>query len=188
MLQSQKHSCKRSLYQLNNQIAATSRLLNSLHISCEREKREIEDIYNEKVRLKALVTGFKRNNDEYLDKIKQAAEEKVNDVLTNGKLILKFATFSVIESLRSNPELYNFVIYDNSNNTTISYGSNYPSFMLSGRQQQQQSFNDIYTALILEEAQKIYNQLTTELTNGVIAGTAAAIRASSLPSYNNNRN
>ena len=49
----------------------------------------------------------------------------MKSVLTNGKLILKFATFSVIESLRSNPELYNFVIYDNSNNTTISYGSNY---------------------------------------------------------------
>jgi hypothetical protein len=60
--------------------------------------------------------------------------------------------------------------------------------MSSGRQQQQQSFNDIYTTLILEEAEKLYNKLTTELTNGVIAGTAAAIRASSLPSYNNNRN
>ena len=188
MLQFQKRIDERNLYQLNNQIASTINLLNSLRMSCGRERREIEDIYNEKVRLKALVTGFKRNNDEYLDKIKQAAEEKVNDVLTNGKLILKFATFSVIESLRSNPELYNFVIHDNLTNTTISYGSNYPSFMLSGRQQQQQSFNDIYTALILEEAEKIYNQLTTELTNGVIAGTAAAIRASSLPSYNNNRN
>ena len=37
--------------------------------------------------------------------------------------------------------------------------------MLSRRQQQQQSFNDSYTALILEEAEKLYNKLTTELTN-----------------------
>ncbi len=59
---------------------------------------------------------------------------------------------------------------------------------MTGRQQQhqQQSFNDTYTALILEEAEKIYNMLTTELTNRVIA--AAAIRASSLPLSGNNNN
>jgi hypothetical protein len=31
-------------------------------------------------------------------------------------LLLKFATLLVIESLRSNPELYNFISYNNSNN------------------------------------------------------------------------
>jgi hypothetical protein len=163
---------------LNNQIASTTKLLTSYRISCIRERREIEKIYNEKAIIGNLVTQFKNNNEEYL-KIKQVAEEKVKDVLTNGKLLLKFATFSVIESLRSNPELYNFVIYDNSNSTTISYGSDYPSLMLSGRQQQRQSFNDNYTALILEEAEKLYNQITTELANEVIAA-AASIKASSI--------
>src|SRR5215218_6567852 len=175
-----KHTLERNLYQLNNQIATTANLLNSFHMSCKRERIEIENLYNEKARIENLVTHFKNNNEEYL-KIKQAAEEKVKDVLTNGKLILKFATFSVIESLRSSPELYNFAIHDNSNNTPISYGSNYPSSMLLGRQEQQQSFNDSYTALIVEEAEKFYNKLTRELTNGVIAATAVAIRASSLP-------
>ena len=89
-----------------------------------------------------------------------------------------------------NSELYNFVIHDNSNNTPISYGSNYPSLTLSGRQQQQQSFSDSYTALILEEAEKLYNKLMIELTNRVMAGAAVAIREPSLPlpAYNNNRN
>jgi hypothetical protein len=74
-----------------------------------------------------------------------------------------------------NPELYNFIIHDNSNNTTIGYGSNYPSLMLSGRQQQQQqSFIDSYTALILEEAEKLYNKLTTKLTNMIMTTAAAA--------------
>jgi hypothetical protein len=102
---------------------------------------------------------------------------------------LKFATLSVIESLRSNPELCNFVIYDNSNNnTTINYGSNYTSLMLPG-QHQQQSFNDTYASLILKEAEKLYNELTTDLTNWNIAATAT-IRESSLPlpTHNNNRN
>ena len=80
--------------------------MSSYRISCIREKRETEELYNEKARLEAIVTGFKSNNEEYLDKIKQAAEETVKGVLTDGKLILKLAILSVIESLRSNSELY----------------------------------------------------------------------------------
>jgi DNA-binding CsgD family transcriptional regulator len=187
MLQFQKCIDERSLYQLKNQITSTTKLLSSFRMCCKRERREIENLCNEKARLEALVTQFKNNNEEYLDKIKQAAEENVKSVLTDSRLLLKFATLSVIESLRSNPELYNFISYTTAVETTsTTYGSNYLSLVSSGRQQQQQqSFNDIYTALIVEEAQKLYNKLTTELTNRVMAGAAdaTAIRASSsLPS------
>ena len=124
-------------------------------------------------------------------KIKQAAEENVKSVLTNSKLILKLATLSVIESLRINPELYYFVLYNSSVVTTsTTYGSNY-LLLTSGRQHQQQSFNDSYTALILEEAEKLYNELITELTDRITAVTAATIRESSLSlstTHNNNRN
>jgi hypothetical protein len=58
--------------------------------------------------------------------------------------------------------------------------------MLSGQQQQQQSFNDSYTALIIEEAEKLYNELITKLTDSTIAA-AVAIRAS-LPLSGNNNN
>ena len=188
MLQFQKRIDERNLYQLNNQIASTTKLLTSFRISCTRERREIENLYNEKARLEELVTHFKNNNEEYLDKIKQTAEEKVKSVLTNDKLLLKLATASVIESLRSNPELYNFISYSTSVETaaTTTYGYNYLSLM-STQQQQQQSFNDSYTALILEEAEKLYNKLMTELTNRVIAAAADAttIKASSLPTANN---
>ena len=77
----------------------------------------------------------------------------------------------------------------NNNNNNISYELNYPSLMLSGQQQQQQSFIDSYTALILEEAEKLYTTLKIELTNGVMAAAATISESSlSLPSYNNNRN
>jgi hypothetical protein len=149
-------------------------------MSCGRERREIENLYNETVRIANLVTHFKSNNEDYL-KIKLAAEDMVKDILTNDKLILKFATLSVIESLRSNLELYNFISYSSSVETTTTYGSNYP-LLMTGRQQQQLSFNDSYTALILEESEKIYNKLTTEFTNRVIS----AVRATSLPPLTNN--
>jgi hypothetical protein len=158
--------------------------LTSYHISCIRQRREIRKLYNEKARLEALVTQFKSNNEEYL-KIKQTAEEKVKSVLIKGKIVLNFATLSVIESLRTNPELYNFISYSTSVETTATtYGSNCVSSMLSGRQQNQQSFNDSYTALILEEAEKLYNKLTTELTNSVIAAAAAVRVSLSLPDNN----
>jgi transposase len=65
MLQSQKCISKRNLCQLNNQIALTTRLLNYLRISCERERREVENFCNEKAVLEAIITGFKNNNEEY---------------------------------------------------------------------------------------------------------------------------
>jgi len=40
--------------------------------------------------------------------------------------------------------------------------------------------------LILEQAEKLYNKLTTELTNKVMTATAEDIRTSSLPSPGNN--
>jgi hypothetical protein len=185
-LEFDKQQSHRTIAYFNNKIETQRKALTSYRISSIRERRQIENLNNEKTRFEALVTQFKSNNEEYL-KIKQEAEENVKSVLTDGKLLLKFTTLSVIESLRMNPELYNFVIHDNSNNNTIGYGSDYHSLMLSGRQQhqQQQSFNDSYTALILEESEKLYNKLTTELTNKVMA-VAAYIRASSLPVPGNN--
>jgi hypothetical protein len=180
MLQFQKRIDERNLYQLNNQIAATTKLLNSLRISSIRERREIENLYNEKIRLEAIVTAFKNNNEEYLNKIKQAAYEEVRSVLNDSKLLLKVATLSIIEELRINPELCNFVLYNTSVVTAsaTTYGSNYLTLMSSGRQyQQQQSFNDTYTALILEEAEKLYKKLITELTSRIMAA-ASSTRAS----------
>ncbi len=113
-LQFQKGIDERNLYQLNNQIAATTKLLNSFRISCERERREMEHLQNEKARLEATVTQFKNNNEEYLDKIKQVAYEEVRSVLNDSKLLLKVATLSIIEALRRNSELCEFVMNDDS--------------------------------------------------------------------------
>ena len=61
-----------------------SKALTSYRISCIRQRREIQKLYNEKTGLEAIVTEFKSNNEEYLNKIKHTAEEKIKEVLTNG--------------------------------------------------------------------------------------------------------
>ena len=96
--------------------------------------------------------------------------EREKSVLTSSKITLQFVTASIIESLRRNPELCNFVLNDiSNNNNTTSYGSNYLSLTLPGQQQQPFGYinEDLYAALILEEAEKLYNQLTTKLTNDI---------------------
>ena len=91
-LEFNKQQSHRALSYFNNQIEMKSKALTSYRISCIRERREIEKIYNEKTRLEAIVTEFKSSNEEYLNKIKQAAEEHVKSILTDSKLILKLAT------------------------------------------------------------------------------------------------
>jgi hypothetical protein len=67
-------------------------------------------------------------------------------------------------------------LYNIPNSNATFYSSNSLSLMLPGRQhQQQQSFNDSYTALILEEAEKLYNKLITKLTNAVLEAAAISI-------------
>ena len=75
MLQFQKRIDERSLDQLNNKIASTTRLLNALRMSCIRERREMGNLQNEKARLDAIVTGFKSNN-EYLQLVFEDLKEK----------------------------------------------------------------------------------------------------------------
>ena len=79
-------------------------------------------------------------------------------------------------------------MYDISNNTN---GSSYLSLM-SEQPQQSSSYisGNIYSALILEESEKLYNKLITKLTNEAMAAAAAAIKESSLslPITNNRKN
>jgi hypothetical protein len=75
------------------------------------------------------------------------------------------------------PEFCNFALNDSD---TTSYGCNYLSLTLPGQRQQSFSYlnDDIFTAVILEETQKLYIELTTKLTNEVMTAAAADIRAS----------
>ena len=122
-LEFKKQQSHVALSYFKSQIEKYSKALNSLRISCEREERVIENLYNEKQRLESLVNDFKSNNEEYL-KVKQAAHKEVKSVLNGGKILLKFATASVFESLRNNPELCNIILHYISDNNSASYTPN----------------------------------------------------------------
>jgi hypothetical protein len=97
---------------LKKEIASAKALLNSYHISCQRKRQEAEYLNNEITRLEALVSRFKSNNEEY--KINQIVEEKVSNVLKDGKVLLQFALASIIEAIRRNRGKYNNLLVRNS--------------------------------------------------------------------------
>jgi hypothetical protein len=144
---------------LNDEIANVKTLLNSYHISCERKRQEAEYLNNEITRLEALVSRFKSNNEE-CRKIKQRAEEEVRSVLTDGKVLLQFALTSVIEAFRRNPDKYNNLLAHNISSSTA----------VPAQEPLPLHNEEDYKTMILEESDKLYNELIKEMVNRIMSG------------------
>jgi hypothetical protein len=61
-----------------------------------------------------MVRRFKRHNEEYL-KIKKTVETEVNQFLLGGKELLSLAFYSLMESMRKDPNKYSALIHYNNN-------------------------------------------------------------------------
>ena len=67
-------------------------------------------LHRQNMRLNALLRQFKNSDEEYL-KIRYAAKQAVESVLSDSRQLLKFAVLSLIESLRADPTKFNFLIH-----------------------------------------------------------------------------
>jgi hypothetical protein len=110
---------------------------------------EITNLEKEKRRLETIVKIF-RNSNEY-KKIKQAAEEAVVNSLSNRKDLLKLAVSCVTETLRKDPDKFYFLV---KNDQYVS---------------PQLNFSGIYRALILEDAEKLFELMVRDLISKVIS-------------------
>jgi hypothetical protein len=121
----------------------------------------------EKIRLKRLVKQFKENDEEYL-KIRRAIQDQVSSILLDGKSLIRLAFYSLIESMRKDPEKYSSLIYYGNNNTSTSlYSSQYYTSYFTNKKYPYQfnSFDSFFEALksmLLENADKLYKQLLKE--------------------------
>lgn len=155
---------------LNDEIASANALLNLYHTSCERKRKEAENLNSEISKLETLVSRFKSNNEEYL-KIEKTVGEKVKSVLIDNKQILQFALASVIEALRQNPDKYNNLLVCNS--------SCAPTAIISMQQSSSPYYVGEYNAMILEVADKLYNTLLKQLVSIMMDNTTAEFKNSS---------
>jgi hypothetical protein len=184
-IQNRKQQFKIESDNWENHLESSREKLTIYDSCCEQRKRELDKFNQEKLRLQTDVSQFKSNNKEYLNKIKQAAEEKVNELMSDnnngGKvLLLQLALISIIESLRNSPEKYYFLMRNMPTTTTTSSSS---------YQQQSQAtqayYSEHYKALIIEETNRIYDKLKKDLVNGAMAAAATISIGKSLPSSYN---
>jgi hypothetical protein len=139
--------------QKSEQIGSQVRILAKI---LEDYNQQIRELYKKKIRLEGLVKEFE-NNDVY-NKIRLTAEEEVNNTLSKRKDLLKLAVSSVIESIRRDPTKYNFLINSN-----------------QYQDGQHMVFIDVYRALILDEAQRIFEVMAKDLTSRIINKAALTI-------------
>jgi hypothetical protein len=174
----------RNLHSIESQIITSSQILESNNIAREQLRKEIDCLRNEKMGQRKMVRQFKRNNEEYL-KIKKTVEQEVNRFLLEGKELLSFALYSLMESMRRDPDKYSSIIYYNSASSTTSYGDAFYKRSDAYGQQNQQylssdSYFDAYKITLLNDTEKLYKALVRERINNIIANYTA--KSASVPS------
>jgi hypothetical protein len=184
-LESRKLNLTRTLGKLDNQIKSSSRFLKSCYLSFEKEKRLIDNLSRERMRLTTLVAQFKNNDKEY-QKIKHTVQEKAISVLSNGKDFIRLALLSLMESIRNDPDKYSFLINIMNLTKTKNYDSNYYVSYIYGQQQSheflsQDSYAETYKNMLIDEAEKLYHMLIKGLIN-TINGTPETSVSLSSPS------
>jgi hypothetical protein len=106
-------------------------------------------------------------------KIKQTVNDKVSSILSDGKVLLRLALDSLIESIRTDPIKYSSLIYYNDNlsssSTTADYSSQYYG---ASYRQQHDYFMETQIAMLVQETEKLYNKLVNNLTNRIIYDAA----------------
>ena len=160
-------------------------MLDSCDLTYKQQAEKIANLQSKKIALEDLVRRFENNNEEYL-KINQTVKDKVSSILSDGKVLLRLALYSLMESIRNEPVKYSSLIcyHNNNNNISLPGSTHYPASIMYGGQQQQyissqDYFTEHYTAMLVEEAEKLYNKLVKEITKGITYDPAFSSSTSS---------
>jgi hypothetical protein len=183
-IEAEKYNSARLLQEISDQITTMRKTLDQHQLSCKEQSLELTKIQLQKVRLEGLVDNF-QNNDEGYVKIRNTAEEKVVNILSNKKTLLKLALLSLTESMRKNPDKFNaFIFCDNksSSSTTQTRGySQYYDTVPYGQQQRYQTQD--YIDILIGEAEKLYDKLSKELGDEIRSDYAYNISSPLSPPF-----
>jgi hypothetical protein len=119
------------------------------------------------------------DNGEYTKVIK-AVKEEVQKNLSNIKPLLDLALFSIIQSMRDNPDKYSCLVCSNN---PMSIRDSHHKYVSNGQQQQQSQYDDYSVedckAEILDQAKEFYlllvDRFVCEVINGSASNTETAI-------------
>jgi hypothetical protein len=139
---------KQKLKNIGNQIRISTKV-------SEEYKEEIRNLQKKKIRLQILMSSGQYK------KIRQIVEEEVTNSLSKRRDFLKLAVSSVIESIIKDPDRYSFLV-GNSMYNGVQHAASQP-------------YIDVYRALILSEAEKVFELMVQDLTSRIINEAALTI-------------
>ena len=170
LLESRKLEEYQNLNETQDQIYKSEKMLEWLETSRREEEAKIDQLASEKIRLKRLVKRFKDNDEEYL-RIKRVVQNRVTNLLLDGKEILKLALYSLLQTMRANPQKHTNLIYYNRNSLARNIDWKYPGYNHVHGQQPYALFDNFYEeykTTLLKDAEKLYNKLVKEWTERII--------------------
>jgi archaellum component FlaC len=190
-LESNLNTTAKEFQNLSNHISYMSNRRDELKSECENEIARLQDLRHQAANLATVVNHFKNDNNGEYTKIVKTVKEEVQKNLSNVKPLLDMAIFSVIQSMRTDPDKCSSLVYSNNPRLSLSSTSDNSNsshnYMRSGRQQQPQynySIEDWKTEL-LDQAEEFYtflfDRFVCEVINGRITEQQAAESPPALP-------
>ena len=154
------------LQDINSLKADAIKNLDSIKLEYRREMALLKGLQQQREKLEAFVYNYK-NNDEDYTKVIKSIENKVQDLISDKKAFLKLAIFSLIHSMRNNPDKYTSLIYHNNDNQSkgdfnLSDAKWSRDVILQPPPYDEYIIEDCKT-VVLEESEKLYNILTDQL-------------------------
>jgi len=97
-LEIRKLNSNKDLQDLRKRILNSRNALDSCNLTYRQQAEKLASLQSKKIALENLVNRFENNNEEYL-KIHQTVKDKVGSILSDGKVLLRLALYSLIESI-----------------------------------------------------------------------------------------
>jgi hypothetical protein len=179
---------------LNGQMRDKEESLETIKSECRIEAALLEGLRQQTAKVQAFVYNYKNNNEQHVEVIK-SIENKISDFLSDKKTFLKIAIISVIESMRNDPEKYSALVYHNNNNQNSSSSSSarsedHNSNLLNASRQAvvlpplpyDNYMIEYYKDIMLEEAEKLYNDIIDQILCKVVNENVAKQSAETMPS------
>jgi hypothetical protein len=175
----------KELQDINSLTSDTIKNLDSIKLEYRREMALLQGLQQQREKLEAFVYNYKNNDEDYTKFIK-SIENKIHDSLSDKKPFLQLAIFSLVHSMRANPDKYTSLIYHNNDNQSrgglnMSDSKWSRHVILAPPPYDEYVIADCKTA-VLEEAEKLYNILTDQLLCDVINENVAKQSAETMPS------
>jgi hypothetical protein len=157
-------------------------------MSYQEKEDGINQLQRERIRLQRLVKVFRNNNEEYL-KITKRVRNEVSTILFDSNGLIRLAFYSLLESMRKDPKKYSSLIHyarNNNSSSTAWYsdGQYYRSLGYNKYPHQFNSYDPFFEALkstLLQDANKLYEQLLKEQTATIISSYGSDWKLSLLP-------